>query len=138
MIANGELDLEAALADQPIGRLGTPDEIAAAVLWLCSPAAAFVIGVALPRRWRIHRPMTPRFGGFPRLRLQAAVAAADRWRGQASVDGADNSLMSAVARTRRVAVPRAAWSMACPSRRLVVTWRGAMRRSTGYSGVTTR
>jgi NAD(P)-dependent dehydrogenase (short-subunit alcohol dehydrogenase family) len=34
--------------DQPIGRLGSPDEIAASVLWLCSPAASFVLGVALP------------------------------------------------------------------------------------------
>ncbi len=34
--------------DQPIGRMGTADEIAAAVLWLCSPGASFVLGVALP------------------------------------------------------------------------------------------
>jgi NAD(P)-dependent dehydrogenase (short-subunit alcohol dehydrogenase family) len=33
---------------QPIGRLGTPDEIAEAIAWLCSDAASFVTGVALP------------------------------------------------------------------------------------------
>ena len=32
---------------QPIGRLGRPEEIAAAVLWLCSPGSSFVIGHAL-------------------------------------------------------------------------------------------
>jgi NAD(P)-dependent dehydrogenase (short-subunit alcohol dehydrogenase family) len=32
----------------PMGRIGTPEEVAAAVLWLCSDAAAFVTGIALP------------------------------------------------------------------------------------------
>jgi NAD(P)-dependent dehydrogenase (short-subunit alcohol dehydrogenase family) len=32
---------------EPIGRMGTPEEIAAAVVWLCSPAASFVTGHAM-------------------------------------------------------------------------------------------
>jgi NAD(P)-dependent dehydrogenase (short-subunit alcohol dehydrogenase family) len=35
---------ERLLAAEPIGRLGTPDEIAEAVIWLCSDAASFVTG----------------------------------------------------------------------------------------------
>jgi NAD(P)-dependent dehydrogenase (short-subunit alcohol dehydrogenase family) len=38
---------EAVIAQEPIGRMGTPEEIAAAVLWLCSDAAAFALGHAL-------------------------------------------------------------------------------------------
>jgi NAD(P)-dependent dehydrogenase (short-subunit alcohol dehydrogenase family) len=41
------------LNEQPIGRMGRPEEIAAAVLWLCCPASSFVIGVALP----VDRPL---------------------------------------------------------------------------------
>jgi NAD(P)-dependent dehydrogenase (short-subunit alcohol dehydrogenase family) len=38
---------EAVIAQEPIGRMGTPEEIAAAVVWLCSDAASFVLGHAL-------------------------------------------------------------------------------------------
>jgi NAD(P)-dependent dehydrogenase (short-subunit alcohol dehydrogenase family) len=31
----------------PIGRVGRPEEIADAVVWLCSDAASFVVGHAL-------------------------------------------------------------------------------------------
>ncbi len=31
----------------PLGRIGRPDEITAAVLWLCGPGASYVIGHAL-------------------------------------------------------------------------------------------
>jgi len=39
--------IKAFVGAEPIGRLGEPEEIAAAVLWLCSPAASFVIGHAM-------------------------------------------------------------------------------------------
>jgi NAD(P)-dependent dehydrogenase (short-subunit alcohol dehydrogenase family) len=48
MIDKGELDYDEAVANQPINRLGRPEELAATVLWLCSPGASFIVGVALP------------------------------------------------------------------------------------------
>jgi NAD(P)-dependent dehydrogenase (short-subunit alcohol dehydrogenase family) len=32
------------IAREPIGRVGTPEEVAEAVVWLCSDAASFVTG----------------------------------------------------------------------------------------------
>jgi len=46
-----EIDPEAMklfLKEQPIGRAGRSEEIAATVLWLCSPGASLIVGVALP------------------------------------------------------------------------------------------
>jgi NAD(P)-dependent dehydrogenase (short-subunit alcohol dehydrogenase family) len=37
----------AVIAQEPVGRMGKPDEIGAAVVWLCSDAAAFVVGHAM-------------------------------------------------------------------------------------------
>lgn len=35
------------IAEEPVGRMGTPEEIAASVLWLCSEEAAFMVGHAM-------------------------------------------------------------------------------------------
>ncbi|MGB0091373.1 MAG: glucose 1-dehydrogenase [Solirubrobacteraceae bacterium] len=48
MITKGELKMDQAIANQPIARLGHANEMASAVLWLCTPGASFVVGVALP------------------------------------------------------------------------------------------
>lgn len=42
--AHPEMDL---VALEPIGRMGTPEEVAAAVIWLCSERASFVTGQAI-------------------------------------------------------------------------------------------
>ncbi|MND01047.1 2-(S)-hydroxypropyl-CoM dehydrogenase [compost metagenome] len=35
------------VAMEPVGRMGTAEEIADAVVWLCSPGASFVVGHTL-------------------------------------------------------------------------------------------
>ena len=35
------------ISEEPIGRMGTPEEIANAVVWLCSESAGFVVGSAM-------------------------------------------------------------------------------------------
>jgi NAD(P)-dependent dehydrogenase (short-subunit alcohol dehydrogenase family) len=47
MIAKDPEAMKEIMKMQPIGRLGTAEEVASAVLWLCSPGAAFVVGHAL-------------------------------------------------------------------------------------------
>ena len=32
----------------PMGRLGSPEEVAQAVMWLCSPASSYVTGISMP------------------------------------------------------------------------------------------
>jgi NAD(P)-dependent dehydrogenase (short-subunit alcohol dehydrogenase family) len=40
--------MERFVALQPLGRIGEPEEVAEAVLWLCSDAASLVTGLAMP------------------------------------------------------------------------------------------
>jgi NAD(P)-dependent dehydrogenase (short-subunit alcohol dehydrogenase family) len=45
--AGDELMLEQFARSEPVGRLGTPEEVAQAVLWLCSDNSSFVTGATL-------------------------------------------------------------------------------------------
>jgi NAD(P)-dependent dehydrogenase (short-subunit alcohol dehydrogenase family) len=40
--------LQGMLHHQPIGRLGEPDEVAQAVVWLCSEKASLIVGATMP------------------------------------------------------------------------------------------
>jgi NAD(P)-dependent dehydrogenase (short-subunit alcohol dehydrogenase family) len=47
-VVNGDEQAYAEIAKHvPIGRAGRPEEIASTVLWLCSPAASYIVGHAL-------------------------------------------------------------------------------------------
>lgn len=39
--------VKAMMAREPIGRFGEPQEIASAIVWLCTPAASFMVGHAM-------------------------------------------------------------------------------------------
>jgi NAD(P)-dependent dehydrogenase (short-subunit alcohol dehydrogenase family) len=46
-----EMDLafvDMLIARPPIGRIGTPEEVATVLAWLCSDGASFITGAALP------------------------------------------------------------------------------------------
>jgi NAD(P)-dependent dehydrogenase (short-subunit alcohol dehydrogenase family) len=47
VVSGNEQAYAEAAKSVPIGRAGRPEEIASAVLWLCSPAASYVVGHAL-------------------------------------------------------------------------------------------
>jgi NAD(P)-dependent dehydrogenase (short-subunit alcohol dehydrogenase family) len=46
-MVQGHIDLESIANSVPMGRISDPQEIASAILWLCSDAASFVTGHTL-------------------------------------------------------------------------------------------
>lgn len=65
LVAAGPTAQEGAAGAVPIGRVGTTEDIANAVLWLCSDAASYITGVTLPvdggqsAGERLDNPYTP-------------------------------------------------------------------------------
>jgi len=47
VMANKE-EMDSIIADTPMGRIAEPHEVAEAVVWLCSDAASYVTGIAMP------------------------------------------------------------------------------------------
>ena len=47
LLQGGRGDRAQFAAVEPVGRMGTPEEVAEAVVWLCSEAASFVTGHAM-------------------------------------------------------------------------------------------
>jgi NAD(P)-dependent dehydrogenase (short-subunit alcohol dehydrogenase family) len=48
-VLNSHPGIEEALASrQPMRRIASPEEVAHAIIWLCSDAASFITGVLLP------------------------------------------------------------------------------------------
>lgn len=48
LIAEGRIDADVIIRRTPMGRMGTPDQVADALVFLASDAAAFITGVVLP------------------------------------------------------------------------------------------
>jgi NAD(P)-dependent dehydrogenase (short-subunit alcohol dehydrogenase family) len=68
LLAAGDQALKAAASSLPAGRVGRPDEVAAAAVWLCSDEAAFITGAALPIDGGLLAGMAP----YQPARSQAA------------------------------------------------------------------